>query len=346
MKNVFKTWMFVCLLAPVCSAGTPKIKFEQTVYNFGTTSLVATVSGVFAFENAGDAELEVKNVVPGCGCTATSIRPATRKLAPGEKGEISFKLDLGASRGRVKKPIAVTCNDPATPTVNLDIDVTVEAVLKAPSQVSLGEMSLRSATNFVVEVQRVDGQPFRLEEVRSTEPLIAAQLDEASRGTGTVARVLVNVKGGGPARMMVGHLNFFLPGIQVPAASTMVTARMVGDLRVVPQQVYWGIGDPAKWPGNSPDVTAKRMVRLSGTRSEARFEVGQVTSSLTNVTAEVVTEEKGKAYQVMLRLNSLTGQSQQGTVTIETTMPDYPQVTVPVFVFTGQRTSGAGFAPR
>jgi len=47
-----------CLAA--LAEGTPKIQFTQTVYDFGKTSQVASVSGVFIFKNTGDGILKVE----------------------------------------------------------------------------------------------------------------------------------------------------------------------------------------------------------------------------------------------------------------------------------------------
>ena len=65
--------------------GTPKIQFERTVYDFGSTSRVATVSGVFKFKNAGDGLLKIEPPKPTCGCTFAELKPDT--LAPGPVGE-------------------------------------------------------------------------------------------------------------------------------------------------------------------------------------------------------------------------------------------------------------------
>ena len=82
---------------------------------FGSTSLVQTVSGAFSFENAGDGLLVISNVGASCGCTVPQVKPASKQLQPGEKGEISFILTVGAARGHLEKHINVTSNDPMTP---------------------------------------------------------------------------------------------------------------------------------------------------------------------------------------------------------------------------------------
>src|SRR5271169_3789181 len=41
-------------------AAAPKIQFDKTVYNFGTTSLVESVTGTFTYQNLGSADLNIK----------------------------------------------------------------------------------------------------------------------------------------------------------------------------------------------------------------------------------------------------------------------------------------------
>ena len=71
--------------------GTPKIQFDKTVYDFGVTALVESVTGTFTFQNAGDGVLQLQKPKPSCGCTVASVNPET--LKPGEKGELVFTID-------------------------------------------------------------------------------------------------------------------------------------------------------------------------------------------------------------------------------------------------------------
>jgi hypothetical protein len=102
--------------------------------------------------------------------------------------------------------------------------------------------------------------------------------------------------------------------------------------------VYWGIGDPKSWPGKYPEVTTTRMVRLTSLKPGVVLEIRKATSSLTNVTTSVVSEDAGKACRVVLKLTELPKEPQQGTITIETNLPGYPKVSVPIYVFVGRRT--------
>ena len=100
---------------------TPKIQFDETVYDFGATSQVTTVSGIFHFKNTGAGILHVDPPKPSCGCTAAQVIPDT--LPPGTAGIIPFTLNLGFNRGTLVKHITVHSNDPLTPEVSLTIKV-------------------------------------------------------------------------------------------------------------------------------------------------------------------------------------------------------------------------------
>jgi hypothetical protein len=78
-----------CLSAE--AEGKPKIQFDQTLYDFGKTSQVSAVSGVFKFRNTGDGILKVEPPKPSCGCTIAELKPDT--LPPGATGELRFTID-------------------------------------------------------------------------------------------------------------------------------------------------------------------------------------------------------------------------------------------------------------
>jgi hypothetical protein len=119
-KTLFAATLWTSAMGLAALAeGAPKIQFDQTVYDFGKTSQVATVSGVFKFKNAGDGILKVEPPKPSCGCTVAELKPDT--LQPGETGELPFTFNLGLYRATLEKHIAVRSNDPQTPEVSLTI---------------------------------------------------------------------------------------------------------------------------------------------------------------------------------------------------------------------------------
>jgi hypothetical protein len=80
------------------------LKFNRTVYNFGTIRDGAEASTLFVFTNIGDEPLEIE-VVSACFCmTVDHTRDLIQK---GEKGNIDVVFDSNDQVGNVKKDIDV-----------------------------------------------------------------------------------------------------------------------------------------------------------------------------------------------------------------------------------------------
>jgi hypothetical protein len=168
------------LAGQALAAGEPRIKFAETVWNFGKISQGKAVSHEFVFTNAGDAALVIKRVTTTCGCTAALV--SAEKLAPGEEGKIEVKFDTRGYGGQVGKVVYVESNDPKAPQTqlevradievppspkieidpyNLDIGLLVEGEeLRAGlSVINKGEMELRTEFNHRSAAYFVGGRP-------------------------------------------------------------------------------------------------------------------------------------------------------------------------------------------
>ncbi len=86
-----------------------------------------SVVGHFKYENKGDKKVSITSVVSSCGCTAASTNKDG--VAPGEKGEITATFQIGNRIGTQQKAITVSTDDPAQPTVTLQLKVEIPQVL-------------------------------------------------------------------------------------------------------------------------------------------------------------------------------------------------------------------------
>src|SRR5579862_5326087 len=138
------------------AAPAPKIQFDKTVYDFGSTSFVDSVMGTFTFSNTGQADLKVGKPQPSCGCTVASVKPEV--LKPGEKGELVFKVNIGAAHGALEKHITVPSNDPQTPSISLSVKADVKQVIEVtPGLITMGAVRQGAVTNVTVLLHRTDG---------------------------------------------------------------------------------------------------------------------------------------------------------------------------------------------
>ena len=104
--------------------GAPQLVIEETIFKAGQAEAGSKVSHEFIFENTGTADLEIIQVVPGCGCSATDF---DKIIAPGKKGKVAITVDLESGWGGDVIDIStlVETNDPKARFVNLIISTDV-----------------------------------------------------------------------------------------------------------------------------------------------------------------------------------------------------------------------------
>jgi hypothetical protein len=87
----------------------PKIKFEETTFEFGEIEEGTYAKHIFTFTNIGDRPLLLKEVKPACGCTASEW---TREpVMPGETGNVTAVFNSRGYGGRTfHKSVTVTTN--------------------------------------------------------------------------------------------------------------------------------------------------------------------------------------------------------------------------------------------
>lgn len=110
MKKIFLLLMMLASLVAYAQQEQPEIKFDKTVYNFGTFSEKTPVqTAVFAFTNIGKAPLIINQAIASCGCTIPSY--TKEPIMPGEKGTVKVTYNgKGKFPGHFKKSITIRTN--------------------------------------------------------------------------------------------------------------------------------------------------------------------------------------------------------------------------------------------
>ena len=93
---------------PAYADGDAKIKFKETVFDFGEVSLKGgKVSHEFTFTNDGKKNLVITNARADCGCTRPEYSDAP--VAPGKSGKLKVTF-VPAGEGHFSKKVTVTTN--------------------------------------------------------------------------------------------------------------------------------------------------------------------------------------------------------------------------------------------
>ncbi len=105
-------------------ANAPKVKFDETVYNFGTAKQNSKVTHVFTFKNVGKSDLKIRKIRATCGCT--TVEPDKTVIKPGEKSSFKAIFRIGNRKGYQRKLIYFISNDPHNSNMRLTIKGKVE----------------------------------------------------------------------------------------------------------------------------------------------------------------------------------------------------------------------------
>lgn len=322
-------WLGAALAAP--GAGAPKIQFDSLVYDFGKTSVVESVAGVFKFKNAGDAVLKIEPPRPSCGCTPAALKQDT--LQPGESGELTFTLNLGKMRAVMEKLIVVKSNDPQTPEVTLTIkaDYTplydVSPMALAPI-LAYGDTETEQLTT----VTRTDGKPLHLLRLEASKPWITAKVEPGAKAEDSTARVRVVVKRDGPPRRFNEFVHLYTSDeTNGPVSTIYLYGQIQGELSLSPEALYWSVTDAAQPPAERPEAAAVRRVVIRSGAGRA-FELKNPQSTLAAIQVELVPKEAGKVYELVATLKTTPPQTVSGTVSVETSVAAQPKLELPVIV--------------
>jgi hypothetical protein len=307
--------------------GTPRLVFDRTTIDFGKTSRVESVVGMFKYTNTGDGLLKVEPPKPSCGCTVAGLKPDT--LKPGESGELSFTLTLGRSRAVFEKHIAVRSNDPQTPEISLTIKADYTPLYDASPMALTATLPLGMAmTNLATTITRTDGQPIHFDRLEATKPWIKARVEATAGTNDSVARVRIEIERNGAPRRFSEYIHAYaVDRTNSPATTIYLYGQILGEVSLAPEAFYWSVTDPAKF---GPEARVKRMTIRATT--DKPLELKNPRSTLAGVKLELVPKQPGKVYELVATLDELPAATLSGNVSFETSAAQQEKVEVSAIV--------------
>jgi hypothetical protein len=311
--------------------GAPKIQFDQTVYDFGKTSVVTAVSGVFKFKNIGDGVLKIQPPKPSCGCTVAELKSDT--LLPNATGELTFTLNLNLYKGTLEKHISVKSNDPQTPEVGLSIKVDYTPLFDLTPMTLAPNLAFgENVTTQFTTLTRTDGKPLHIVRLDASQPWITATVDPATSPEGTNARICVTVQRNGLPRRFNEHVQVYTAEItNAPASSLYLYGQIAGEVVFSPEALYWSIPDTTNAPTDRPESMVLRRVAIHSASGQP-LDLKRPQSTIKGINVELVTKEAGRDYELVVRLGELPTNTISGNVSFETSVAAQPKIEVPVIV--------------
>jgi hypothetical protein len=120
-------------------------------------------------------------------------------------------------------------------------------------------------------------------------------------------------------------LNVYTDNGEQPAFSVTLFGRLIGDLTLTPESLYWPITDPEK------ALTTRRII-VKSNLPDKNLELKNMSSSLGDVNVEASTKDNGKTYELIAKLAAVPSHTTNGFIRFETNLAGQPKVEIPVII--------------
>jgi hypothetical protein len=309
-------------LLPRAATG-PKIQFASTEYDFGKVEAGVVVKHDFVFTNTGRATLEIRDVRPGCGCTAAG--KWDKKVKPGKTGIIPLEFHSANFSGTVSKQATVICNDPGHSNVVLEIKGTVWKPIDVSASMVAFILSSESEPNETKNVRIVSNldEPLKLSHPQCTNESFHTELKIVKEGKEFVLEITA-VRPSAYS-FAAAPITLTTSSLKLPVIEVMAYVMIQQPVTVIPPQIML-------LPGSFSSVVHEVVtVRYTGTNS---FALSDASVSTPGISVRTTETELGRSFNLTVDFPAglQIEPNQKVELTVKSNHPRFLLITVPVFV--------------
>ncbi len=186
--NPWCRWLTIALgalWAGTAQGGVPIATVLNNDHDFGTVWIGAKLDHTYRIRNDGDGVLDILDIRVSCPCTTVDA-DFPRKIAPGETGRITMRLDTARNiYGSFRKSIELTTNVPRARRTDLRFRGRIkEYIERSPVGVGFGRMGTDQTELKVVNLTNNTDDPVILELIGPPrQGVFAVALSDVRPGT-------------------------------------------------------------------------------------------------------------------------------------------------------------------
>lgn len=303
-----------------------KAVLTEAVKDFGSVAKGEKVATDFVVRNEGDAELEIVEVIPACGCTVVGF---DKKIAPGASGKIHAELDTASFAGPLAKGITVLTNDPQNPRIQLTLQADVKPhVFAHPGYARFIYVQGLPAGAITQQVWSSDIQDFKLLGATSPYPFItatyreAAEAERRAEAPGRQWIVEIRIQPDATVGALTEPLKVKTNHPRQPELIIPLSGFVRPLMAATPPVVDFG----------SLEITGQQRVTIALVNfDEKGIEIQKVESTIPGIEASAQVTQAGHRFQVRLLLKpEMAKGAVSGMVRVFTTSEKKPVFEIPV----------------
>lgn len=315
----------------------PKLVIEKTEFNAGEIKAGEELKHDFVVKNEGTADLQILNVLPSCGCTASDF---TKVIAPGKEGKISLTVHTTGFSGALSKYADVLTNDPQRAKFTLTLNMII-ATSGPPVGRQVGQFIIGPSDHYQADIPRGTSAetgiiiynngtlPVNITKVIPGGEAFSVRLDTLEGGK----RYLLNIKSD-PNLAIGDHkqvVKLVIDGGQPAELPINLDLGISPPVYANPKEIKFGML-PVSQAGYDISSVAK-FIWLRQTRGGG-LQIKKMSATLPFIKVTVEAEENaGATFRVKIGFDQnvkVTPGLHEGVVKIETNNPFMPVVEIPV----------------
>jgi len=299
----------------------PRMKFSETVFDFGKIKSSEPVRHEFIVTNVGTTTLDIVAVQPGCpGCT--TALPWDRQIEPGKTGKIPIQFNPHGFSGPVSKYVTVSSTDPVQGSQMLQFRANVwQPIEVQPAYVYFmpAEGEETNETKVVRIVSNLE-EPVTLAPPECSNPALKLELKTIQPGKEFALHVTHpgSVSNASPqAQITIGTSSTNVPIIKVTAHIMPQPALVISPLQItLPASLAAG----------------HRHTQMIRNNSRTLLKVTEASVNAEDVTVQINESQPGKLFLLMVNFpaNFRKHSDQPLELTVKTTNPKRPVIKIPI----------------
>jgi len=312
--------MVLLVPAVLSLQGQDAITFDKSHYDFGKISAERKASHRFKVFNRGQVPVQIKQVIPSCGCTSSVA--GQWYIKPGESTELEIAFDPKGFRGVVHKSVQVVAEIATNPVSPVSYTLTFQAevirdIVPSTSTLFFTEVPRTGARKATLTLGSGNGQAVK---VKRVEVPGAPYITTSVRANGLDAVIEVNFD----ARQVppgktngVETMTAQVENPQTPYVRTNIQWDLKARIHATPERVAW-VESAGKELGTS-------LVLTHADGKPFRVLSAQCTSSLLRVEGLGAAAAAKQELKVVLGAHNRAGTFNEW-VTLHTDEPDQPEL--------------------
>lgn len=203
----------------------PAIIVEGLEHDFGEIVQGTEIVHTFRFHNAGDQILNISGLRSSCGCTAALL--TTRKLVPGDMGDLQLTFNSQGFRGEVQKMVTFNTNDPKHSVVTFSLRGKVKAELfSQPERINWGIVQKGTELHAEIDIVNDSAQSITLQKPKVTTEGVIAELSSLIIASGEKAYLNITAEFPEGKRRLAGYIIIDSDFAALPQLRIPVSARL------------------------------------------------------------------------------------------------------------------------